>query len=749
MEKRTRIWVWVSVLLLVTLACGAPLKETPTLATPTSPVEQATVTMQSPLPTDTAAPTVEPGVQVEVDNAYAPAFAKYQAVTVQLPQSFANDYTLPLQLADVKGMDFVELSDAQKQKLGQNGFVVAPPEPDQYREFYQLYEQIRYYDVPVFVTTDAVFHVYHLLFNKMLRDLERDYFIPDLEQMTAALLDASVQQYQALLTSPELRGTPMEDAALRNVAYFGVAARLLELPNQPPAGADALIQAELALIEAHAGVAVSPIWDIPGLKSDEKLIEDYSQYVPRGHYTRSDALKRYFKAMMWYGRMTFRLVNDFETRRALLVTQALRTATAADGRTALQLWQNIYEPTTFIVGKADDLSYFEYAAISDVVFGADAAPTDFADEVKFATFKKATETLPPPQVNSMWVWIWQDTEQVTKGFRMMGQRFTLDAYVFGQVMWRKVGTLENPRDLPKGLDFFASMGSAEALSILDTMGETKYENYSTQMDKVRNQVASLEMDSWTQNLYWSWLYSFQPLITVKDERYPAFMRSQAWQRKELNTALSSWTELKHDTILYAKQVMAEMGGGSENEPPRGYVEPNPEVYARLLALAQMTRDGLQSRNLLSDITRGNLENLIDTLTFLKSASERELAGEPLTAEEYNRIMYFGGTLEMFTLMAADRGDDGSNRDLNDQRAALIADVATGIGRVLEEGVGQPTRIYVVLPDQPWRVAVGGVFTYYEFTVPSDGRLTDEQWWQMVEGGQAPAAPDWTASFMTP
>ena len=52
---------------------------------------------------------------------------------------------------------------------------------------------------------------------------------------------------------------------------------------------------ELALIEKHAGFAPSPIFIYD---------EDYSQYVPRGHYTRSETLKRYFKAMLWYGRMT-------------------------------------------------------------------------------------------------------------------------------------------------------------------------------------------------------------------------------------------------------------------------------------------------------------------------------------------------------------------------------------------------------------------------------------------------------------
>jgi hypothetical protein len=266
-------------------------------------------------------------------------------------------------------------------------------------------------------------------------------------------------------------------------------------------------------------------------------------------------------------------------------------------------------------------------------------------------------------------------------------------------------------------------------------------------------VAALGNDSWTQNLYWTWLYSFQPLIASKGAAYPSFMQTKAWTRKDLQTSLGSWTELKHDTILYAKQVMAEMGGGPPGEPPHGYVEPNPEAYARLLALTQMTEAGLQSRNLLSDLTRGNLDNLVSQLNFLKDISERELSGGSITADEYWQIQYWGGTLEQFTLKAADTtGPD--MRDLSDQKAALVADVATGTTDLnsvvaLEEAVGQPTIIYVVLPDSPWRLSVGAVYSYYEFTVPSSGRLTDEAWQAQVEAGTTPPQPDWTTLFVSP
>ena len=141
--------------------------------------------------------------------------------------------------------------------------------------------------------------------------------------------------------------------------------------------------------------------------------------------------------------------------------------------------------------------------------------------------------------------------------------------------------MDNPRMLPKGLDVMAAFGSEEAYTILDEMGETTYANFPEQMTKLRGEVGGLGMDSWTQNLYWSWLYAFDPLLKSKGEQYPAFMRTQAWARKDIHTALGSWTELKHDTILYAKQSMAEMGGGAPPEPPRGWVEPNPDRIREL------------------------------------------------------------------------------------------------------------------------------------------------------------------------
>ncbi|OGO17117.1 MAG: hypothetical protein A2Z14_13265 [Chloroflexi bacterium RBG_16_48_8] len=742
MSKRTHTTLLSFILLVTMLSCNL-LSTLRATEIPTEPIGEVPSEEVPPVDTEEVSTLPSPTPPA---GARPPAFASYKKVTVSLPDTFTG-YDLPLDLAAVENLDFFELSMEQKALLTANGFVVESPVPGDFREFYQVYESWRYSEQPVFITTDSMLHVYHLLFDKLLRDLETRRFIPILEVLTETMIETSQAQLE------DLRGTALEEPARRNLAFFAVAARLLEMDLETPPEVADLVQTEVALIEAHSQPSVSPIWDREDLEPDKKLIEDYSQYIPRGHYTRSDDLKRYFKTMMWYGRLTFRLRDPFETQRALLITHALRTSSAADGNPASTLWSWIYEPTVFLVGKADDLSYFEYGALSDSIFGPNPGLDAFGDPALLEAYLEAAEQLPPPQVNSMWVWIWEDTEEATKGYRFMGQRFTIDAYVFGQMIWRKVGTMSNPRGLPKALDFFAALGSEEALGLLDEMGETEYENFDTQMEKVRGELQALQEDTWTENVYWSWLYALQPIIEVKDESYPEFMRTQAWTRKDLNTALGSYTELKHDTILYAKQVMAELGGGPM-EIPKGYIEPNPEAFARLKALAEMTRDGLSERNLLDDAMLANLDNLIDLLGFLKDTSEKLLWGEVLTEDDYLRINFFGGELEALTIAAADcEGEAWECRDLQDQQAALVADIATGISPdspglvVLEEAIGQPTPIYVILPDSPYRIGVGAVFTYYEFEVPAESRMTDEEWQAQVAAGTNPAPPYWTESFM--
>ncbi len=745
-------FAWTMILSVLVSACAAPSPE-PTEPAPTTEPEPSPIVEPTARPTDTPAPSATPEPTVEPTptpteepetglgylaspiSVSQAGFASYEPVQVTIPPAYAG-YSLPVDLSSVVVDGGFVFSDAQRQLLSANGFVVAPAE---YREFCHLYEEARYAEEPIFITTDSVYHVYHLLFDQVLRTLEEERFFADLEKLTAGMLWAAQAQYDTLA------GTSLEEDALRNVAYFAVPQALLQPASDVPEAVRATVDEELALIEAHEGFETSPILG---------YAEDYSQYVPRGHYAKTEARQRYFKAMMWYGRINFRLKETSETLSALLMAQALAN-TEIEGEPAVEIWERIYEPTSFLVGVSDDLDIYDYHPLIEEVYGSlGNDPTIFADEEKLELFVDAAKELPPPQINSMWVWIWEDRDEATQGFRFMGQRFVIDAYIFQEMIFRSVGTLADPRMLPKGLDIFSAMGSEEAYSILQEMDETHYLNFDAQMNKLKGEISALELDSWTQNLYWAWMYSFQPLTEVKGESYPAFMRNQAWVRKDLHTALGSWTELKHDTILYAKQAYAELGGVFEEPEVKGYVEPNPEAFARLTALTKMTIGGLESRGLLDDSeamwqSKDNLLRLELLLTHLTSIAEKQLAGTPLTQDEQDVILYYGGLLEGLTIAAADKDEVEGRAYLEDEEAAVVADVATDpMGAVLEEAVGRVFEIYVVVEIEGQLVLTkGGVFSYYEFPWPMSDRLTDEAWREMLETNQIPERPYWTGSFM--
>src|SRR4030042_3787254 len=197
----------------------------------------------------------------------------------------------------------------------------------------------------------------------------------------------------------------------------------------------------------------------------------------------------------------------------------------------------------------------------------------------------------------------------------MGQRFVPDSYMFqnlvaptvgmyvgtGKPFTMKMTQMGPARCLPRGLDIMAVLGSERAYEILNQEGDTEYKDektsYDEQLKQLRDEFATFTQEDWNRNLYWSWLYALKPLLDEFGKGYPPFMRTGAWQDKEINTALASWAELRHDTILYAKQSYTPRLTSAPGPPPPqkplvGYIEPVPEFYARMLDLTGMTREGL-------------------------------------------------------------------------------------------------------------------------------------------------------------
>ncbi|HKM20512.1 MAG TPA: DUF3160 domain-containing protein [Lachnospiraceae bacterium] len=656
---------------------------------------------------------------------YVPSVPKYQ-----VESDFSN----------IENMDRIHLQEHMLDQLAKNYFVVVDGEG---YEFFDEYEYNRYMQTPNFVTVDSMMHTYHLYFAMLQKNTERNYLLDAVKNMSKDMQESSMSQYE------QLKGSEWEEASKINVAFFTVGATLIGADVSTPNYVKDIAERELELISAAEAIEKSPLID---------ELEDYSQYKPRGYYDGDEQLEKYFRTMMWYGRRNFTQKDELTDRCALLMTLALSDE-------SFENWEKVYSITAFFAGASDDSGIYEYYPLIQQAYGENVTSVSLiGNEEAFQKYHRLTAELDPPAINSM---VFMDdggktdkTEEA-KGYRFMGQRFTLDAAIFTQLCYSKVK--ENPdgntRNLPDSLDVPAAMGSDVALDLLEEDGNFEYQGYTENMNKVREEIANASSLLWRASLYGGWLDTLRPLLTEKGEGYPVFMQNSEWTKKNVESFLSSFTELKHDTVLYSKQFMAEMGGDNEVLDDRGYVEPEVEVYAKLSALTKNTAEGLESFGVLSKADKENLERLSELSDRLKEISVKELTGDKITEEDYELIRSYGGNIEHFWAEAVKEQDDDGVLGSVEYPAALVVDVATDPnGAVLEQAIGGISTIYVVVPvEGKLRIAKGAVFTYYQFMQPIGNRLTDVEWRQMLgmgmdenmvpyEKDESIKQPEWTQSY---
>jgi len=281
-----------------------------------------------------------------------------------------------------------EFSSIDTALLKMNHFTV---KKSQYTQLYDVYNSCTWDGTPIFVTSDAVLHIYHVLFDCFLAEIEVEEFISTLSTLTEALIEKTQSDIQ------NTTKTEAQEAIYRNLAFLSVSQKLLEGDEfSIPETVSALVDSELALIEDHDGFHISPIFgNFSAL--------DYSQFIPRGHYTKNDTLTAYFKSMMWQGWTIFtmepQLFGDLayrHTLQALLLVQMLYNL-EVDGEPLLNLWEKIYEPTVFFVGKTDDPNIKDYKAIAEQVYGSGfltLSPDSMSNRTLLETFMTAAQQLP-------------------------------------------------------------------------------------------------------------------------------------------------------------------------------------------------------------------------------------------------------------------------------------------------------------------------------------------------------------------
>jgi len=633
---------------------------------------------------------------------------------------------------------YYALTPYERSLVSRNGFMVT--ERVGAETFGDLFLDIYKKDLPVFISTDAILHAMHMSYDAILRDIEIGYLSTRVDSLLTMLHGQLPALDARYASTPEMK--PM----LRDLdLYLTVPRRLFGEEFASPYFAEnaKAIDSLLMFVEKQAPTAYPLFASVP------RTI-DFSQFTPRGHYTQSEELTRYFQAMMWLGRTELYLmapvsadvpVPEQDIRRQTI--DAALLVDAARGARAFDLLGEIDTMIRTLVGDQDNVTLPNVASLMDES-GIDRAG-NLLQQKSYDVFKQALADKPYAfqRINSQILMSNPyDPEQIrpASALMLLGQRFIVDSYVTGNVVYDRIvvdGTKVR-RMLPSSLDVLFALGNNAAAQFLkDDLDRYRY---APNLAGLRYLIDSYDDGFWSGTLYNAWLNAIRTLNPPqKRDRLPRFMQTSAWWQEKMNTQLASWAQLRHDNLLYAKQSYS---GGITCTYPYAFVEPIPEFYRAVRAFADKGSKGLQAMGFTATSKPvayfGQMGRIMDTLT---SIAEKHLADEQLSEDE---VRFLKTVLFEQTVGCGERAFTGWYARLHytgtegiQEKNMVVADIHTAptddqgnmVGWVVHVGTG-PINLAVVtcrLPDGRPIAFAGPVMSYYEHTTTGFRRLTDETW----------------------
>ena len=630
-----------------------------------------------------------------------------------------------------------EFDQALSQQLGEEGFAIVPA---RHAQLFQVYEENDYREFPNFVTTDLYLQLYHLYIDCMLRELEMYQFFHTIVSYNDDMVEAMKKLYQKTES-----GTALERATAHNLRFFTIADVLFRGMKSYDANTDQLIAEEV-------DKAIKATDDFSNFMADYKnVMFGYSLFRPRGHYTRNYVLEEYFRGMMWLQSVPFGMDNDDEVNAAVIIAY-----TMMNNPEIQQKYDKINKIITYMMGQPDNLSIIQ--VIGELKKINRPMEDLLNDKQAMSKLKKDLE-----EIGNKATRIRPKYERTSHNkINVMPQRYQPDAEVLQEMVdYDNKPTL---RATPKGLDFMAAMGVSAAEQIMKEE-QTPWKDYDNHLKAMKKRMGEI---NWDETICTRWMNTLKVLNVWSGDKnnqkqLPYFMLNPEWSKKDLNAALASWAELKHDAILYAKQPMgAECGGGGPPEPiVKGYVEPNVGFWKKAIELLDNTEKLLKEQDMLTEKIKDATQRIREEAQFLLNISEKELAGKELSEEEYGQIECIGATFENISLDLVREKDQylmgWSDVQGADKKVALVADVYTANAdnnpdkSILFEAVGEADEIYVVVEIGGYLYLTrGSVLSYREFIQPIDQpRLTDEEWQEQLEKNARKGVPEWMKRIIVP
>lgn len=439
-----------------------------------------------------------------------------------------------------------------------NGSVPLPPATG----MFDLYRQNRTFNIPNQITEDFLLLAYSMISEQAVMDLEINTDLPGMTTFVSRLTASAEKAGDAT-------------AVRANRVFLEVLCDLLSEKPTEPSGPS--VAHELELIHNAAGLAHSEL-------AGQTI--DYSQFRPRGHYTRTPELSRYFQAVRYAGAVLFyakasnatgidEKTADRLTEQAILFSRWIRQDEECrkwyEGFEARQSW---------LFGPPEDLTVDDMLRVADASSGVPPAT------IRAALLRTARKRGRQPAILSGVVDVSRLEKGVTArdaltGWRLLPGSFTPGAAAAQQLVYPGVGKYlgkaqpeslttingQQVKGFPLASEMMSLLGSSEAARLVKESDDSNYQGYNAALPKAGKQLSlPAGLSSEQLGLLRNW-----------------FHQTGGSAADRLATARGFWTWTLHGSVLYAKQSYTGIGKGMAPRESRtaAWLEPATSLYIDL------------------------------------------------------------------------------------------------------------------------------------------------------------------------
>lgn len=468
---------------------------------------------------------------------------------------------------------------------------------------------------------------------------------------------------------------------------------------------------------------------------DVKMQFEGSQFKPRGHYTESLNLKKYFQAFSWLAKFKINLKKSIDECRNQLFLICCLTKIAEFCFNEINEFEDFISK---IIGEPDG-----YTLISFLLHINNLIPkmnlnesitwiTENMDKIIGYCQTNLTKHSKLTQMGDT------DKEQTLFSFSIISKGNQLDNLIIQKNIDYQFVDDDNNVPMRKFTSVFELVyllfDNKDVKDILHDRMNKIYQNnrdgykYNNHLNKISKELETIEFSKtiYAQELKMlRALSKDRELMKIKNF-YPFFTSN--WMKKQAQTQIAHYAELRHDNVLYLDEVC---GMRCECEYPDLLIEPVPNFWKEFLVLISMmeTMDGKNKR-----LT--NFSNIISKfIKYLDDLLEHKTV-DPKLEEELKTIIkeehmgsggadYFGWYMELYH-------NQNEAFDCKPEISAMFAspDDDRGEGGVVHLGTGPVQIMYLVVKDYITgqnKIMLGPTYSAYEFMTPFGNRLNDDEW----------------------